>query len=545
MPTDPTPPPPSAAAPADTPDTAPRGWTALVAGVVALGTGMRLLRLGHESFWLDECYVSMARDRVLKPWTLFSADYINDAPLIHFVAGFWARLLMHVPGLDPGTVAKDFAMRLPSTFFGSASVLGVYWFARRLLRAREPALIAAFIFAIAPFQLYYAQDLRPYALHVALGIVYTVFLIRSLEENRPVHWFVFVAACTLGIYNHFITVFNVMAMNIYFVVFFRQHLKLLGRWIAANLAIIILSAPGLAMMLRISNVFESGAEDWYPVPGVKLMLITYKNFFAGYSPQFLWYRPLFAVAAVLVLAGAWNLRRDPKRLAFLLIMGVAPLAIATVYWGNANFPYYTHRLMIFSAVPIYVLTACGIIWMPRRALRAAAVAVLAALMLPAIADYYAQRVHPVVTHTVGWLYKADMRGASGFVKSQLREGDIIVHRLRYSQWPFRYYMDWNDLNVIGVPSQQAIDAASLGYPDQALWINCGVVPQLLDKVIAGKTRVWYVDSWWRAGEEDGIARETIGILGSRGKQVLVRPFDAVTVYLFDMSASPDAAPAQP
>ncbi len=513
-----------------------RLWTVGVVAVVLLGGTLRLLRLGHESFWLDESYVSMAADRVLKPWTLFSVDYINDAPLIHFVVGFWSRLIALVPGLDPGTIAKDFAMRLPSAAFGTASVWGVYWFTLRLLRARETALIAAFIFAISPFQLYYAQDLRPYALHVAICIVATVFLLRSLEDNRPIHWVVFVAACTLGIYNHFIMVFIVMAMNLYFVAFPRPHLKLLGRWIAANIAIIVLSIPGLAMMLSISGVFESASEDWYPVPGVKLMLITFKNYFAGYSPQVAWYTPLFAFAAALAFLGAWSLRRDPKRLVFLVIMGAAPLAIAAFYWRNANFPYYTHRLMIFSAVPVFALTASGIAYFPKRALRGVAVAVLAGLMLPEMADYYAQRVHPVVSHTVGWLYKADTRGASAFVRDQLRDGDIIVHRIRYSQWPFRYYMGWESPNVIGVPTQEAIDAASKGYPNPKIWINCGVVPQLLDDVIAGKKRVWYVDSWWRAGEQDGVAQETIGILASRGKQVLVQPFDALTVYLFDMSA---------
>ncbi len=512
-------------------------WAAAVAAVVLIGGALRLLRLGHEGFWLDESYVSMAADRVLKPWTLFSAEYINDAPLIHFVAGFWSRLIALLPGLDPGSVAKDFAMRLPSAAFGTASVWGVYWFTQRLLRARGPALTAAFIFAISPFQLYYAQDLRPYALHVGISIVATVFLLRSLEGNRPADWAVFAAACTLGIYNHFIMVFNVMAMNIYFAVFLRQHFKLLARWIAANLAIIALASPGLVMMLRISGVFESASEDWYPVPGVKLMLITYKNYFAGYSPQFLWYRPLSLLAAALAMLGVWSLRRDAKRLAFLLIMGVAPLAIAAFYWRNANFPYYTHRLMIFSAVPVYALVASGIAFLPRRGLRALALVGLAGLMLPGMADYYAQRVHPVVTHTVGWLYKADTRGASGFVRAQFRDGDVIVHRLRYSQWPFRYYMGWDGPNYIGVPTQAAIDAQSLGYPDPVLWVNCGVVPQLLDGIVAGKTRVWYVDSWWRAGEEDGVAQETIAILASRGKQVLTRRFDALTVYLFDMSAA--------
>ncbi len=516
------------------PDPGRRAWAASVAAVVFLGGALRLLRLGHESFWLDESYMAAAADRVLAPWTLFSVDYINDAPLYHFIIGFWSRFVAVVPGLDLGTAARDFAMRLPSAAIGTASVWGVYWFTEQLLRARAAALIAAFIFALSPFQLYYAQDLRPYALHVGLNIAAAIFLVRSLERNRPSDWMVFTSVCTLAIYNHFFMVFNVIAMNLYFVAFFRQHFNLLGRWIAANLAIIALSGPGLAMMLRVSSVYESASEDWYSTPDANLLLITFKNFFAGYSPQFAWYRPLIALAAALVTLGAWSLRRDMKRLVFLVIMGAAPLVLAAVYWRTVNFPYYTHRLMIFSAVPIYALAASGIARVPMRGLRAILVAVLAALMIPGMMDYYAQRAHPAVTHTMGWLYKADMRSASRFVQERMQDGDVIVHRLRYSQYPFRYYMGWDSPNYVGVPTRSSVVAQTQGYPNDAIYVNNHIMPHLLEGLIAGKIRVWYVDSWWRAGEEDGVARETMDLLADHGAQVLVQRFDGLTVYLFEL-----------
>lgn len=507
-----------------------------MASVVAFGGLLRVLGLAHESFWIDEAYMATAHDRVLQPWVLLSVDYINDAPLYHFVVGFWSRLVTLVPGVGQGTIALDFALRLLSAIIGTVSILGVYWMVAALLRNRASALIAALLFAISPFQIYYAQDLRPYALHVALNVIAAVYFVRSLERNRATDWALFVAACTMAIYNHFFMVFNVMAMNLYFVALFRTHLKVLQRWVMANLSIIVLSSPGLLMMLKISGVFESAAEDWYPVPGPRLMLITFKNFFVGYSPQALWYRPLTVIVGLLALWGCWRLRVMPARLVLLLVLSVVPLALAAFYWRNANFPYYTHRLMIFSAVPVYALVAAGIAHISTRAARLAVVAVIAALTVPALTDYYTQRVHPVVAHTVGWLHKADMRGASAFIQERLEPGDVVVHRLRYSQYPFRYYMGWDSPNFVGVPTQAAIDAQTQGYPSKAIYVNNHHLPRLVVELIEDKRRVWYVDSWWRAGEEDGVAQETIEFLGEHGSEVLRRQFDAVDVYLFELQA---------
>jgi len=521
----------------------PKGWTYAVLSVVVLGAALRILRLGHESFWIDEAYMATAHDRVATPWVLFSIAYINDAPLYHVLVGIWSRIVSVFPGVTLGSGTRDFALRLLSAGIGATAVPGVYLFGVKVLGDRAAALIAALIFAISPFQLYYAQDLRPYALHVLLNLVAAMYLLRCLDSNRPRDWAVFVLACTLAIYNHFFMVFNVMAMNLYFVAFFRQNFKLLPRWIVANLAIIALSSPGLWMMLNISGVFESASEDWYPVPGLKLMLITYKNYFVGYSPQAVWYRPLVLLAGVLAIAGAWRLRTAPRSLVYLIIMGIAPLALAAFYWRNANFPYYTHRLMIFSAVPVFSLVATGIRQIPLRPARFAALGIIVALTVPALTDYYAQRVHPIVTHTVGWLYKADMRGASRYVEDHLQPGDVVVHRLRYSQYPFRYYMGWKSPNFVGVPTQAAIDAQTQGYPDLEIYVNNHHLPHLLDELIAEKQRVWYVDSWWRAGEEDGVAQQTLDVLRQRGREVSRRDFDAVTVYLFELNSPEDDKPA--
>ncbi len=520
-----------ASAPSSSPS---RAWVWAAAGVVLLGGILRVTWLAHESFWIDEAYMAAAHDRVLQPWVLFSVEWINDAPLYHFLVGFWSRIVQTFPGVEPGSVTLDFALRLLSASIGTASIAGVYWLVARLFDDRASALVAAFLFAISPFQIYYAQDLRPYALHVVLNIGTCVALVRALEANQPKDWVGFVVLCVLGIYNHFFMVFNIMAMNLYFVLFIRSNWKLLGRWIAANLAIIALACPGLAMMLRISGVFESASEDWYPVPGAKLLLITIKNFFAGYSPQAVWYRPLVALAGLLALGGIWRLRTTPRRLVLLVVMGIVPMALAAFYWRNANFPYYTHRLMIFSAVPIYALVALGIRQIPIRVARFAAIGALTALIVPALTDYYAQRVHPVVAHTIGWLYKADMRGAAAYVHERLEPADVVVHRLRYSQYPFRYYMGWDSPNFVGVPTQAAIDAQTQGYPDKQIYINNHHLPYLLDDLIADKKRVWYIDSWWRASEADGVARDTIERLRTRGVELDRRQFDAVTVYLFEL-----------
>ena len=79
-------------------------------------------------------------------------------------------------------------LRLLPAFFGVLGVALTFFVGRLILKDDRSALFGAFLFAISPFQVFYAQELRAYTLLAALCLIALIFLWKSLYENRWWHW---------------------------------------------------------------------------------------------------------------------------------------------------------------------------------------------------------------------------------------------------------------------------------------------------------------------------------------------------------------------
>src|SRR5215203_2620309 len=146
----------------------------LVPGLLfVIGLASRLYRLGAQSLWLDEGGTwSEVTGRTGKGWlALFGELWSKDAayPLYHILLKAWVTLAGD----------SEWALRFPSALAGAAAVVVMYYAALELVRPttddREPPLLrfsaspllplmAALLFAISPFALWYAQDAKVYSL---------------------------------------------------------------------------------------------------------------------------------------------------------------------------------------------------------------------------------------------------------------------------------------------------------------------------------------------------------------------------------------------
>ncbi|MDQ1256003.1 MAG: hypothetical protein QG656_598 [Candidatus Hydrogenedentes bacterium] len=465
--------------------------------IVSLGAGLRLFALGARSVWIDEAVMLSISDLVRGGIGLFNTDITVDPPLFPFLVHCWYTAVCALPGVESGTAACDFLLRLLPCLVGVLTIPLVFVTARVLVRDEATALLAALLYAIAPFQVYYAQELRNYALHVTLCTAALLFFVRAVEGNRARDWCAWTVLITLGIYNNFVTVWVVVAFNVCFVALMPWYFRRIGAWIVCNLAVIAASIPALKIAFFVSSVLEGGSETWYPYPNLRIALITIKDFFMGYSPNSYVYMAMILLALGLIACGAVALRGRPRALVVLAVMAFAPILLQVLYWQTQRFPYYTHRLMIFSAVPVYMLAAQGLRAIQPRVLAAAALAVFAALTAPALADHYANRIHPSWDHRIAVLHKVDNRDAAQFIADRFEPGDAVVHRVRYSIGAFRYYLERlpHEEAVVAL-SQESIDSAVAAYPYVPLWRNFGMYPERIETFTADKPRVWYVKTFW-------------------------------------------------
>jgi mannosyltransferase len=173
-----------------------RALRALIA-LVALAAALRLWRLGHQSFWLDESFTAMLVDRDL--WGMLKGVRETESTphLYYLLAWLWSRVFGD----------GEAALRSMSALFGIATVPVAYAAARELFSQRA-ALVGAALVAVNPWLVWYSQEARAYSLFVLLATASLLFLVR----RDLVRWSV---ASALALLTHYFAAFLIAPMAVW------------------------------------------------------------------------------------------------------------------------------------------------------------------------------------------------------------------------------------------------------------------------------------------------------------------------------------------
>src|SRR5512139_2866694 len=138
-----------------------------LAAILILAAAARFFQLDAQSFWNDEGTSARVAERSLP---LITAAAIGDIhpPLYYYALHFWRGLFG----------ASEFALRSLSAVLGVVLV-GLIFLLGRQLSDDSTALVAAFIAALNPFQVYYSQEARMYML-LAVWVAVSTYLLVSL-----------------------------------------------------------------------------------------------------------------------------------------------------------------------------------------------------------------------------------------------------------------------------------------------------------------------------------------------------------------------------
>src|SRR5512142_2409053 len=131
-----------------------------------------MARVGELRMWGDEAYSVYSAHRSLAAITFEGAENDPHPPLYYYLLHFYMPL----------AGASELALRFFSVFPGLATVALTYAAGKRLFRARA-GLWAALFAAVAPFDVYYSQEIRMYALAIFLTTLALYFFARWWEED--------------------------------------------------------------------------------------------------------------------------------------------------------------------------------------------------------------------------------------------------------------------------------------------------------------------------------------------------------------------------
>ncbi len=341
--------------------------------IVVLGTAVRFNHLNDQSVWYDEV-VSI---RHLAEPTLvqfLTTERLKDpamVPVYFVMQYYWAKMF----GPSPEAVR---ALSIVISLVGMAFI----YLLGKEAAGRLAGLIAAFCLALNLQHIYYAQEIRMYALQITLAIVSTYAFTKALSTRKTRWWLFNIAANYLLMWTHLFSIFLLFvecAFLCYWAARQKTYRHILA-WPAAHLPL----AASLAWWVSTMDPKRVNiATGWKATIGHSFSGLLYDakcNIGAVFHERFTASGSLllilYGLALVVVLASLLTSKRskatssakpvieDQKReqpllTALLLAIVVIP-PVSAFLISRYVFSFYASRYFVFTSFGYYVLMGIAV-----------------------------------------------------------------------------------------------------------------------------------------------------------------------------------------
>lgn len=462
-------------------------WTATL--VLLVATTLRFYRLTAQSFWADEGNSISLAQRSLVLVTRGAAHDIHP-PLYYYLLWGWIRIFGD----------GEFAVRALSAVLGVALVY-VTWLLGCRLSGRRVGLLASFLAAISPYQVYYSQEARMYVLAALLGALSVYLFVRLLEDASrgrgagfllPASWVLVTAG---GLYTHYSFPVIVLMENVIFALWLvrtwqrGQAWRRLMGWAGLQLAAFALYAPWLPIAYRQLTAWPALSPAYSPafIAGEALRLLSLGR---TVTPGGLtsWLLAGFAALCLLGLfpggRDKWDKRAaaDPLFATLLPAFYTVTPALMMIALSLAGRPAYRPKFFLVASPAFCIMLARGILvlWKSRtRWLRVGwaivAVTFVAAASFVSLHNYYFDSRYA----------RDDYRGIVHTITAMERPGDAILLNAP-NQWEVVNYYYHGNAPLYPLARRRPLD------PEQTT--------ADLEKILAQHDRLFVL--YWATDESD-------------------------------------------
>jgi mannosyltransferase len=385
--------------------------------IVAIGVVLRLIGLGHKSFWLDEI-ASVVIARMPEPgfWHWMWREEGNMS-LYYVLLRPWLHL---------GT--GEMSVRLLSVLPGIGSIPLLYLLGRRLFHS-STGMLAALFLALNTCAVVYSQEARAYSLLVLGTVASTYLFVKLIEDPRfdIAVFYALVAGATL--YCHYFGIFVVLSHGVSLA--FLPPQRRPWRQLAAAAVLLVILAFPVAWMIHIQ---DSGHLNWVARPSL-LEVYHLGVFLAAESGK--------GVGAVLLLLdlvlvglffvsvrNIWALPEaglDRWRYGLVACCAVVPVAASLLL--SIVRPIFFHRFLIICLLAWILMTAVGAEQIRDHRRRMAAIVGVCLLSLVSTAISYTR-------------VREDWRGVANYLIAQAASQDRVLYYEPIGYFATENYRDW-------------------------------------------------------------------------------------------------------
>ncbi|GGA06122.1 glycosyltransferase family 39 protein [Dyella caseinilytica] len=496
-------------------ETWPSGDIAWMAAIVLLGLVVRLFRIDHQPFWLDEALTSQ---RVhLGVSGLVADSFTNRHMPTYFLLLQLVTQFAH---------SSDAWLRIPSALFGAMTAGVVFAMARRI-SGRTAGLAAGLLMALSPLQVQYGQEARSYTLVTLLIAIALWGLLRIAQDPSRASldlrhegserwgWATYVlgsvgALDVLGDAAPWL-----LASNLSLFLIWRSlrsgsmpgvQSAFRRNWLLSLILICLCCVPFYGAIFAANKGHMLQNFNWIPELSWQHLWVVagsvYLMRMAAVVKFDLLHTAVPVLGAMVAMAACVGLWRERHRLegrVLLLSVMVLPLLVLAIsLFKSMLLPRY----VLWSAVPFFVLVGLGIGALPRRAVP---VTITALFLMGAV------NLGPV--YRVETKPRWDMAAAT--LAANVRPGDTV------------FTSDPNGSTMLAVLQPKN------GTPIEA---NAVITSQLDQAMVRWKQggRIWAVNGRSALGQREELAefKSRMAALGSpaveipQGKEITILMFPA-------------------
>jgi 4-amino-4-deoxy-L-arabinose transferase-like glycosyltransferase len=406
-----------------------------LAGVTLAGAALRLFLIGDKSLWLDEAFSVILAQRsvgeVLREIVLTD----THPPLYYLALHAWVAL-----------GDSEAMVRSLSAIFSIASIPLMYLVGKALYEGRRAGLLAATVLAFSPFQIWYAQEARMYAMLTFMVLASAYFFVRALRRGAWIDWLGFVLATALALYTDNGGVWYVIAIGLFFVASVRRFRQHLPRWLMSQVAIAALYVPWAPFFLiQTRRVVEN---FWLPAPTVRAVVETLVDFqslnFPWLAVSTLYLTGALVWAYIIPTWQGWSRR-------LLTFWLVVPLALSLLL--SLRQPIFLSRNLIAASLALYLLLA-GAIW-HFGSNRMSVLFLLPLLAMNVLSIGYNARFEAKEEWRSAAAHMAQQIAAE---REQTGREPLLLFAPGFAELPFGYYFEryGQDVDTLGYPQQETL-----------------------------------------------------------------------------------------
>lgn len=384
--------------------------------ILFLALFLRLINL-NQSLWLDEAtQVILSKDSLTNIIFNRAADF--HPPLSYLLMHFWEFF---------GT--SEIWLRLLSVIFGVLTTYVLYKFCLEIFN-KQIALLSAFLFSIAPYHIYYSQEIRMYSEATFFAICSMYYFYRLIKNTEIVNSLIYILFSLALIYTHYDGLFLILTQFIYLAIFKKNLFLTFAKRVFFIVLLYLPWVPQLLNQLKSginANEFLPGWESVLSIPFYKAIPLTFFKFSFGridFDNKNLY---ILIAGFVLIIFGIVLYRgiQKLKEVSVFICWLFIPIITATLI--SFEIPINQPFRVLFVLPAFYILLAKGIINF--KNLSKLFFVLIVIITLSGLLIYY---INPKYQ-------REDWKGASSYILSILNNNSLVLFAWPESFPPYQWY----------------------------------------------------------------------------------------------------------